>query len=123
MGWLFIMKKIDYNEIGKTIRSIRIKDGITQDQLSEFAGISPGYLSKIEGGYGRPSLEVLASVANSLGVTLDDIVYPKAAADSYDIYRKLIDNLLNDCSLSEKELIYSMIKAFIDYLADHGMRM
>ncbi len=114
---------IDFCEIGKTIRNYRIKEEMTQDQLSEYADISPGYLSKIEGGFAKPTLNTLMKIADSLGVTLNDLAYSKIEADNYRIAAGLIDEIIEDCSLVEKELIYLIIKTFVDYLSEHGIRL
>jgi len=47
---------------------------LTQQQLSEAAGISKPYLSQIESGKRTGTTEVLSAIANALNLTLDDIV-------------------------------------------------
>ena len=47
--------------------------GLTQKVLAGAAGISVPYLSQLESGKRKGSLEVLSSIAAELGVTLDDI--------------------------------------------------
>ncbi len=113
---------ISYIEIGRTIKNLRIKEDITQDQLSEYVGISPGYLSKIEGGFAKPSLEILLAIANSLGVSLNDLVYSNTN-DRYEIAIKMISDTLQECSATEKELVYSLLKSFVDFLAERGIRL
>jgi DNA-binding XRE family transcriptional regulator len=48
--------------------------GLTQQQLSEAAGISTPYLSQIETNKRAGTTEVLAAIAKALKLTLDDIV-------------------------------------------------
>ena len=55
------------------IRVWREYRGLTQQQLSEIAGISKPYLSQIESGKRTGTVEVLSAIAKALNLTLDDI--------------------------------------------------
>ncbi len=48
--------------------------GLTQKKLADAAGISVPYLSQLEAGKRRGSLEVYSAIATALSVALDDIV-------------------------------------------------
>lgn len=48
--------------------------GLTQKKLADVVGISVPYLSQLETGKRKGSLEVYSAIAAALGVTLDDIV-------------------------------------------------
>ncbi len=113
---------VDYELIGKRIRNIRIQQNITQEQLSEYSSINPSYLSKIENGFAKPSLEVLTSIAYSLGVSLDDLVYTDKRLDNFGIVKRMIIKLIDECTINEQELIHYMTQCFIDFLTDHGIR-
>lgn len=59
--WLHENKKVkimelDYKAIGKRIKIARIRAEMTQEKLSEIAGVSPTHLSNIETGTTRVSL-------------------------------------------------------------------
>ena len=58
------------SRIGKQIKERRATLRITQQDLSEMAGISPNTLYKIERGQANPSLSVLTKVAEVLGMDL-----------------------------------------------------
>ena len=47
---------------------------MTQQELAEKAGISVPYLSQLETGKRKGSLEALNAIARALGVALDDLV-------------------------------------------------
>ena len=47
--------------------------GLTQKKLADTAGISVPYLSQLETGKRKGSLEVYSAIATALSVTLDDI--------------------------------------------------
>jgi transcriptional regulator with XRE-family HTH domain len=115
--------EINYFEIGKSIRDHRIRQGFTQEQLSEYADISPGYLSKIENGFSKPSLETLLALSFSLGVSINEIVYSESNLEKHNMPSAMIDDLLKECTPRERELIYLVIKEFIAFLTKYGIRM
>lgn len=55
------------------VRLWREYRGLTQKKLANAAGISVPYLSQLETGKRKGSLEVYSAIATALGVTLDDI--------------------------------------------------
>jgi transcriptional regulator with XRE-family HTH domain len=60
--------------LGKRIRSIRQRNKWTLELLAERAGMHVTYLSSIERGYRNPTLNVLASLARGLAVSLSDLL-------------------------------------------------
>ena len=70
---------MDSNELNKNIadniRQIRAKNRISQDELYELSGISQQYICKIENEKVNPSIYILYKIANSLKVTINDLVY------------------------------------------------
>jgi len=59
--------------VGNTIRELRQKHGLTIAEVAEQTGISRGMLSKIENAQTATSLETLAKLAHSLGVSLSTL--------------------------------------------------
>lgn len=57
------VRKIQLN-----IKKYRKQRKMTQDQLSELCGISQDYLSEIERGKKKPSLETLITIAEKLEI-------------------------------------------------------
>jgi len=53
----------------------------TQQELADKAGISKPYLSQIETGKRAGTADVLATIAEALGVTIDDVVSAKPRDD------------------------------------------
>ena len=58
--------------LGPRIKQIRKQKGLSQEQVSEIAGIDPKSLSRIETGVFNPALDTLESLANALGVGIQD---------------------------------------------------
>lgn len=59
--------------VGNTIRELRQKHGLTIAEVADKIGISRGMLSKIENAQTATSLETLAKIASSLGVSLSTL--------------------------------------------------
>ena len=101
---------IDKN-FGKVLRKFRVKNGFTQEQLSEKLGISLKYISRIENGNNGIKTQTLINYMNLLGITPNTI------------YRDLISNpkVAKNIELSEKMAALTdekkdFISAIIDLL-------
>jgi len=55
--------------VGSTIRERRLAAGLTLVELAELAGLSQPFLSQVENGRARPSMESLYRIASALGTT------------------------------------------------------
>ena len=60
-------------ELGKKIRQLRFKAGLTQEQLAEKLGIGPQSVSKWENGVSMPDITALPLLAEIFGVSIDDL--------------------------------------------------
>ncbi|MBO4915571.1 MAG: helix-turn-helix transcriptional regulator [Oscillospiraceae bacterium] len=70
-------------ELGKTIATLRKERGMTQEQLGQALGVSGQAVSKWENG-GAPDAEMLPSIADRLGVTIDTL-YGRADEPTEDM--------------------------------------
>lgn len=61
------------DRIGLRIMALRKLAGLTQEQLSERAGLQRSHVSKIEAGKYAVNIETLQSIAEALGMTVDII--------------------------------------------------
>ncbi len=59
---------------GKVIRQHRIAAGLSQEALAHEAGVHPTYVSMVERGRRRPTIEVGDLLARALGTTLSELV-------------------------------------------------
>ena len=57
------------------LRQIRAKNRISQDELAELCGISQQYICKIENEKVNPSIYILFKIADSLKITVNDLIY------------------------------------------------
>ncbi len=56
------------------LKALRIKRGMTQEALAKKAGISRGYLLRLEAGRQDPSLSTLTSLAKALKVKVGELI-------------------------------------------------
>jgi len=61
------------DRIGLRIMALRKLAGLTQEQLSERAGLQRSHISKIEAGKYAVAFETVQTIAESLGMTVDII--------------------------------------------------
>ncbi len=60
-------------ELGKRIRQLRFRAGMTQEQLAEILGVVPQSVSKWENGASMPDITALPLLAETFGVSIDDL--------------------------------------------------
>ena len=98
---------IDKN-FGKILRDFRIKNKLTQEQLSERLGISLKYISRIENGNNGVKTQTLINYMNILGITPNTIyvsfITNERASKNIEISEKL-----SSLSDDKKDFINSMI--------------
>lgn len=64
--------------LGERIREKRLEIGLSIKELSEYTGLTPGFISQVERGLAEPSISSLRNIANALGIAvfyflLDDL--------------------------------------------------
>ena len=60
-------------EIGKQIKQLRQKRGITQDAMAQYLGLTPQAISKWERGVATPDIVLLPDISAYFGVTIDEL--------------------------------------------------
>jgi transcriptional regulator with XRE-family HTH domain len=63
-------KNLFYKLLGKQIKLLREKSGLTQEKLAEKSGISLDYLGKIEVNINKPGLKTLIKISNALDIPI-----------------------------------------------------
>ena len=62
--------------VGRNVRRIRLKKGLTQEDFAETSGFSQQYLSGLERGRRNPTIITLYELATALGVSHMDLLRP-----------------------------------------------
>ncbi len=60
-------------ELGKKIKQLRFKAGLTQEQLADKIGVVPQSVSKWENSAAMPDISTLPRIAEVFGVSIDDL--------------------------------------------------
>jgi transcriptional regulator with XRE-family HTH domain len=69
--------------LGKRIKQIRIRKGLTQEALSGRSGLTKSYISLLEAGKKIPAISTLSGIAVALGMTIGDFF--ESTDDSSDV--------------------------------------
>lgn len=103
--------ELDYVCLGERIAKRRKQAKIKQNVLAEQIGISNNYLSSIERGKEKPSLEILVKICNALNVTPDYLIM--GTMYSSNIPQRLIQGL-RLCNSADIELLGTIVEAMIE---------
>lgn len=96
--------RIDYNLLGENIKKHRKRENLSQSTLAELVSVSVSYMSRIECGKNRASLELLVNICEALGTTLAEVMtgnqrgFPKE-------YLIEFTQLMNGCTVDDKRLL------------------
>ncbi len=64
----------DFKDLGRKIKVLRLKKGLTQNEVAQALHVTPGYISNVENDRTAMSLRVLSYYAKLMGITLDSLV-------------------------------------------------
>ena len=99
---------IDAKLIRKRIKEVRNLRKMPQMVLAEKCDICDSYLSYIECGRKKPSLEVIVKIAKALDTSVDSLLEGNQNIDT-GTYEREIAEKLSDCSPYEKRIIFEMM--------------
>jgi len=61
----------DRERIGRRIKEIRIKKGMSQFKLAELIGLRQQHIARIESGLYSTGIDILSKIADALGCKID----------------------------------------------------
>lgn len=99
----------EYKKIGARIREIRIKNGMSQADLSVKAHISLPHVSDIELGKTKMLLATFVRIAEALQVSADVLLRPDIPQVN-SIYQNEFAEILGDCTPNEIDSILKIVK-------------
>ncbi len=65
---------MEQENYGTLIKKLRIEQNLTQNQVAEALGVTPGYISNVENNRTAMSLRILTYYARLVGCSLDSLV-------------------------------------------------
>jgi len=98
--------------LGERIRLLRKKRGHTQEQLAQEAGISDKYLSEVERGVSKVSVEVLDKVASGLNVELRDLLSMDLEDDRKQV-EEYLHKLIKGASDEQLVMLQRVVRAIL----------
>lgn len=106
---------LDYRAIGTRIRRFRKMRGITQQTLAELSCQEPSNISHIERGATKLGLPTIVSIANALGVTVDDLLCD-SLEQSKAAFEREVSEILSDCTHKELKIITGTMRSLKENL-------
>ena len=96
-------------ELGKKIRQLRFKAGLTQENLAERLGLGPQAVSKWETGAAMPDITLLPRLAEIFGVSIDEL---------FDLTAEQRLNCIENSLDIEKTLPQELFREYEDFLKE-----
>ncbi|WP_080831888.1 helix-turn-helix domain-containing protein [Cohnella massiliensis] len=94
--------------IGEKIRYLRLKKGLSQEQLALHAGVNTSYLGQVERGEKNPTIKTLEKIAGGLDTTLESLIVPTKQCAETPVEKKAVLTVLSSDEL--KQIIIDTIK-------------
>ena len=101
---------INYEIIGRRIKELRVQNHISQAKLAELVEMSVAYISYIETGKKQASLKSLVLIADTLGITVDNLLNGNQKNDNSQCQTEF-EAIFDGCSCYEKRIVYEVALA------------
>lgn len=108
---MVIDMELNYVGMGKRIANRRMQIGLKQIALSEMLGITNTYLSGIERGKEKPTLETFVKICNALHTTPDYFLMGNMYSNK--VPQNIVDGL-RLCSEDDLNLVATIIQYLVD---------
>ena len=93
--------------LGRRIRELRKRKGLTQEQLAEMIGIEPRNLLKIENAQTYPRVQTLQKIMEFLNCSANELFHFEHLDDIENMRNKVMEQLKSDDELVR--LVYKII--------------
>ena len=103
---------MNYHLLGKNIKETRKSLKITQEQLAEKIEVSTVFISQIENGIRKPSLETVYKISIALNTKIDTLINQDVDNDINKDIDRLI-KLLDMCSPKERDFVTDISQEMI----------
>lgn len=111
---------MDYIQLGKNIKYVRKSLNITQERLSEIVDISTVFISQIENGARKPSLETVYKLSIALNISIDELINNQGTKELV-VDTTEINTLLQGRTTQEIKLITSIAKTVLNKLDNNQL--
>nr|MBO2495053.1 XRE family transcriptional regulator [Clostridia bacterium] len=97
--------------IGRKIKELRLKKGITQEELAKVLGVTTSMVGMYETGARKPSYEVLNKIARYFNVTTD---YLLGLEEQQDAEIRAIARAFKALSTEKRELLRKLVESMAE---------
>ena len=104
---------VDYKLIGTRIKSLRKSLGITQGLLAEKLDVSVGYVSQVERGITKISLDLLGEIASVLGCDISSFITESSVKCNNYMANEIMEEI-NKLDNKKRAILLSFIKSLSD---------
>ncbi|MDE3243869.1 MAG: helix-turn-helix transcriptional regulator [Nitrospirota bacterium] len=101
-------------QLGRRIRDLRKKRGLTQERLAEAASVDVKYLGSIERGKENPTIGTLEKLAVTLSVTVQQVLDCEHEVTGKRVLQRRITQALHDCDERELQIILRLVHSIKD---------
>ena len=103
---------MDYKLLGRNIKEVRKSLKMTQEQLAEKIEVSTVFISQIESGARKPSLETVYKLSIALNIKIDTLINKSFDDEKTEDIDRLVE-LLNMCSTKQTHFVTDISKEII----------
>lgn len=103
---------MDQRSIGRLMQQYREKAGLSQEQLAEAVGLSAIFISFIERGVKKPSLDKFVEIVNVLNITADQLLVG-VLKNGYKIRASKLNEILDTLPPDEQNRVLSVVEAMV----------
>ena len=104
---------VDYKLIGQRIKCERTKSGMTQEKMAEKLDVTVGYVSQVERGITKISLDLLGKISGILNCDIAMLVTNSALDASAYMVNEISEEARN-LSQRDRKLVLMMIRAMLE---------
>lgn len=101
-------------QYGNILRKYRKKNNLTLENVSEISGLAPRYISQIERGELKGSINTLLTFCNTYKITPNDILLGFLEAENLST-KDSYDYKINQLSIRDKEIIDDLLEFLLSH--------
>ncbi|HIT86937.1 MAG TPA: helix-turn-helix transcriptional regulator [Candidatus Coprocola pullicola] len=105
-----VNEEVDFVAIGNRIKSYRLKNNMTQEEMAEYLHMSVPYMSRMESGTSVPRISTIVKIANLFHITPNDLLYDTLKWTDQKQYYEIL-NLLSGCSEKQQKILFKVLRA------------
>jgi transcriptional regulator with XRE-family HTH domain len=115
-------KQIKHDEIvtrfGEKLRELRLARCMSQGELAKQAEVTTNYISRLEGGGAAPGIDLVARLAEALGVQIGELLPTKSKPDELAVTRQQAKKLFEELLKSDDRAVLVLLAQVLARLAD-----